>query len=101
MQVIRAIGATIRPVKVVVAIAVEGAAEALRVAVVNAGHSDRQAHPPVVNIGPNKGPGGKDQLQEESHTQHVVNIISSCSKSKSLESERAAHSRSSIYDGYD
>lgn len=86
--------------EVIVAIAVEGAAEALCVTVVNAGHPDGQAHPPVANIGPNKGPGGKDQLQEENHIQQLVNIISSCSKSKSLEPERTAHSWSSAYDGY-
>lgn len=80
MQVIRAIGAAIRAVEVVVSIVVKGATEALRVAVVNAGHPYRQAHPPIANIGPNKGPGGKDQLQEESHIQQLINIISSCSK---------------------
>lgn len=62
MQVIRA---AIRAVEVIVAVAVEGAAEALRVAVVNAGRPDRQAHPPVAHVSPDKGPGGKDQLREE------------------------------------
>lgn len=70
MQVTETIGATIRAVEVIVAVAVEGTAEALRVGVVNAGRPDGQAHPPVANIGPNKGPGGKDQLQEESHTKY-------------------------------
>lgn len=69
MQVIWAKGATITVVEVVVAIAVEGSAEALCVGVVSAGHANRQAHSPVANIGPNKGPGGKDQLREESHIQ--------------------------------
>lgn len=92
MQVIRTIGATIGAVEVVVAIAVEGAAEALRVAVVNAGRPYGQAHPPVANIGPNKGPGGKDQLREESHIQQCINIISSCRRNEHLDPKRAAHS---------
>lgn len=69
IQVIWAKGTTITVVEVIVAIAVEGSTEALRVGVVHAWHADRQAHPPVTNIGPNKGPGGKDQLQEGSHIQ--------------------------------
>lgn len=80
MQVIRAVRASIRGVEVIAAIAVEGAAEALSVAVVHTGRPDRQAHPPVANISPNKGPGRKDQLQEESHSQQLVNIVSSCSE---------------------
>ena len=75
MQLIRAVKATLRPLEVVVAIAVEGSAEALSVAVVNAGCSDRQAHPPIGHICPNKGPGGKDQLREESDIQQLVNSM--------------------------
>lgn len=84
MQVIRAIGATVRAVEVVVAVAVKGAAEALRVAVVDTGRPDRQAHPPVVYIGPDEGSGGKDQLQEGSYIQQLINIISSRSRSKTI-----------------
>lgn len=50
---------------VIVAIAIKGATEALRLAVVNTWCPDRQAHPPVVNIGSDKGPRGKDNLQSE------------------------------------
>lgn len=74
MQVSGAIGATIRALEIIVAIAVEGAAEALSVAVVNTGSPDGKAHSPVTNIGPNKGPGGKYQLQEENHIQQLINI---------------------------
>ena len=82
MQIIRAVGAAIRAVEVVVAVAVEGAAESLRVGEVDARRPYGQAHPPIANIGPNKGPGGKDQLQEESHTQQLVNRKSSCSEGR-------------------
>lgn len=75
MQVIRAINAASRALEVIIAIAVEGPTEALSPAVVHAGCSDREAHPPVTYIRPNKGPGGKDQLQEESHIQQPVNVI--------------------------
>ena len=54
-------------------VAVEGSAEALRVAVVEAGRSDAQAHPPVADVGPNRGPGGKDQLREERHSRQLIN----------------------------
>lgn len=64
MQLVWTKGATVTVVEVIVTIAVEGSAEALRVGVVHAGHADRQAHPPVTDVGPNKGPGGKDQLRE-------------------------------------
>lgn len=80
MQVIRAIEPTIRGLEVIVAVPVEGATEALSVSIVHAGCPDRQAHPPITNISPNKGPGRKDQLQEESHIQQLVNIVSSCIK---------------------
>lgn len=69
MQVSGAIRVTIRAEEIIVAIAVKGATEALRVAVVNTRSPNGQAHSPVTNIGPNKGPGGKYQLQEKSHTQ--------------------------------
>lgn len=69
MQVSEAIADTIRAEEIIVAIAVKCAAEALCVAVVNTRSSDGQAHSPVTNIRPNKGPGGKYQLQELSHTQ--------------------------------
>ena len=78
MQLIRPIEDTVRAVEIVVDIVVEGATEAFGVAVVDAGRPDGQAHPPIANIGPNKGPGGKDQLQEESHIQQLINRISSC-----------------------
>lgn len=67
VQVIGCKGDSIRAKEVVVSIAVKSAAEALRVTEVNAGRTDGQTHPPIANISPNKGPGGKDQLQEESH----------------------------------
>lgn len=76
MHVIWAIGTTIRGLEIIVAIAVEGATETFSVAVVDAGCPDGQAHSPIAHIGPNKGPGGKDQLQEESHTQQLINKIS-------------------------
>lgn len=66
MQVIRAEGDVLRAVEVVVSIAVKGAAEASCVAVVDTRRTDGQAHPPITNIGPDEGPGWKDQLQEES-----------------------------------
>ncbi len=69
MHVIRAEGSAIRAVEVVVAVAVEGATQALCIAVVYTGRPDRQTHSPVTNIGPYKGPRGKDQLKEESHIQ--------------------------------
>lgn len=69
MHVGGAIGDTIRAEEIIVSIAVKGAAEALRVTVVSTRSPDGQAHSPVTNIGPNKGPGGKYQLQEKSHTQ--------------------------------
>lgn len=62
-------GPTITVMEVVVAIAVEGSAEPLRVGEVKAWNTDGQAHPPVPNICPNKGPGGKDQLREENNIQ--------------------------------
>lgn len=65
MQVIWAKGGAISVVKVVVAIAIKGAAETLRVAVVHARCPDRQAHPPVVHVGPDKSPRWEDQLQEQ------------------------------------
>lgn len=55
--------------EVIIAVPVKGSTEPLSFGVVSAGHTNGQAHPPVTNIGPNKGPGGKDQLQEKSHTQ--------------------------------
>lgn len=91
MQVFRAVGSTIRAVEVVVAIVVKGAAEALCISVVNTGHPDGQAHPPIVHVGPDKGPGGKDQLREENHIQQLINIISSCSGSKNVESVRLGY----------
>lgn len=85
VQVIRAIGFTIRAMEVIVAIVVKGTAEALCVSVVNTGCPDGEAHPPVFHINPDKGPGGKDQLQEESHIQQPVNTISLCSGSRNIE----------------
>lgn len=65
MQVIWAKGGTISVMKVIVTIAVKGAAETLRVAVVHAGCTDRQAHPPITHIGPDKGPRWEDQLGDQ------------------------------------
>lgn len=75
MQVIGAERASVTVVEVVVSIAVEGSTEALRVGVVDAGRADRQAHPPVAHVGPDKGPGGKDQLQEWSDMQQPDVLI--------------------------
>lgn len=65
MQVIRAKGGALSVVKVVVDIAIKGAAETLRVAVVHAGCTDRQAHSPVGHVGPDKGPRWEDQLGDQ------------------------------------
>lgn len=61
--------------EVVVAVVVKGAAESLCVSIVSTGSPNRQAHSPVTNIGPNEGPRGKNQLQEESHNQQLINNI--------------------------
>lgn len=68
MQVIWAKGGSISVVKVVVAVAIKGAAETLRVAVVHAGCPDRQTHPPVAHVGPDKCPRREDQLRD-----HAIN----------------------------
>lgn len=73
MQVVCTVGVTAGSAEVVVAIAIKGATEPLCVSVVDAGRPDGQAHPPIADVGPNKGPGGKDQLQEESHSQQLIN----------------------------
>lgn len=62
---VRAKGATITVMEIIVAITIKGPAEASSLGVVSAGPTDSQAHPPVTNIGPDKGPGGKDKLPEE------------------------------------
>lgn len=62
---VRAKGATITVMEIIVAVTIKGPAEAVSLGVVNTGPPDGQAHPPVTNIGPDKGPGGKDKLPEE------------------------------------
>lgn len=62
---VRAKGATIAVVEIVVAVMIKGPAEALSLGVVDTGPTDGQVHPPVTNISPDKGPRGKDKLQEE------------------------------------
>lgn len=51
--------------KVIATIAIKGATEALRVAVVHAGGTDRQAHSPVAHVSPDKGPRWEDQLGDQ------------------------------------
>lgn len=62
---VRAKGATVTVMEIIVAVTIKGPAEASSLGVVNTGPTDGQAHPPVTNIGPDKGPGGKDKLREE------------------------------------
>ncbi len=50
MHVIRAEGSAIRAVEVVVAVAVEGATQALCIAVVYTGRPDRQTHSPLLKL---------------------------------------------------
>jgi len=71
VQVLGAVGGPVGALEVVVDVVVECAAEAPRAAVVGAGRPYRQAHPPIADVGPNKGPGGKDELREESHIQQL------------------------------
>lgn len=65
LQVSWSKGGAVSIVEVVVAIAVKGTAETLRVGVVHAGRPDCQAHPPVAHVGPDKGPGREDQLGDQ------------------------------------
>lgn len=51
--------------EIIVAITIKGPAEASSLGVVNTGPTHGQAHPPVTDVGPDKGPGGKDKLREE------------------------------------
>lgn len=71
MQFVTAIKVTIKAVEVVFTIAIKGATEAVRFSVVNTGRSYSQAHAPITNISPDKGPGGKGQLQDENH---IINL---------------------------
>lgn len=64
-HVSRVKGGAVAVVEIVVAVAIKGSAEASGLGVVQAGPPHRQAHPPVTNVGPDEGAGGKDDLQEE------------------------------------
>lgn len=62
MQVIWAKGGAVSVVKIVVAVAIKGAAETLCMAVVHTGCPHRKAHPPVAHVSPDKGPRWEGQL---------------------------------------
>lgn len=81
---VRAKGATITVMEIIVAITIKGPAEALSLGVVHTGPTDGQAHPPVANIGPDKGPGGKDKLQEETGPLAMSSSLTSITAAEQL-----------------
>lgn len=74
-HVSRAKGAAIAVVEIIVAVTIKGPAEASSLGVVDTGPTDGQAHPPVTNIGPDKGPGGKDKLQGETGQLAIISSL--------------------------
>lgn len=63
VHVRRVQGAAVAVVEIVAAVTIEGSTEASSLGVVQTGTTDRQAHAPVSNVGPDEGSRGEEDLR--------------------------------------